>query len=181
MSRRCLSDKRPHVEEDAAVARSSQSQEQAERRLARHFVPRFASLRHFKLTLEQLREPLAILRVGLAATHVLQRTYVDQKPRERLLQHVVDRFPVDAVLSKAIASPRVAVLVLNGWGCPLTSVAARCTDDRCENINNCLLEWLAKDNKLILGVLYLFGVLCLAGAPYAVGTVGSRAKLDCHS
>ncbi len=53
----------------------------------------------------------------------------------------------------------VAVLLLNKLRCPLTSVAARYTDDRRANFDIYLPEWLAKYNKLIFGGLYLAGVV----------------------
>lgn len=59
----------------------------------------------------------------------------------------------------AIVAGEVAVLVLNKWRCPLTSVAARYTDDRRENFDIYLPEWLAKYNKLIFGALYFAGVV----------------------
>jgi hypothetical protein len=59
----------------------------------------------------------------------------------------------------AVVAGEVAVLVLNKWRCPLTSVAARYTDDRRENFDIYLPEWLAKHNKLIFGALYLAGVV----------------------
>ncbi len=58
----------------------------------------------------------------------------------------------------AIVSVEAAVLVLNKWRCPLTSVAGRYTDDRRENFDIYLPEWLAKHNKLIFGALYFAGV-----------------------
>lgn len=59
----------------------------------------------------------------------------------------------------AIVAGEVAVLVLNKWRCPLTSVAARYTDDRRENFDIYLPEWLARYNKLIFGALYVAGVV----------------------
>ena len=53
----------------------------------------------------------------------------------------------------------VIVLILNGWRCPLTTVAARYTDDRRDNFDIFLPEWLARHNKSIFGVLYLVGVM----------------------
>jgi len=47
-----------------------------------------------------------------------------------------------------------AVLVLNGWRCPLTDVAARYTDDRRDNFDICLPLLLARYNKLIFGWLF---------------------------
>ena len=58
----------------------------------------------------------------------------------------------------AVVAGEVAVLVLNRWRCPLTSVAARYTDDRRDNFDIYLPEWLAKHNKLIFGALYLAGI-----------------------
>ena len=52
----------------------------------------------------------------------------------------------------------VLVLLLNGWRCPLTPVAARYTEDRRDNFDIFLPEWLARHNKLIFGVLYVAGI-----------------------
>ena len=52
----------------------------------------------------------------------------------------------------------VAVLVFNGWRCPLTIVAERYTTDRRDNFDIYLPEWLARHNKLIFGILYVVGV-----------------------
>jgi hypothetical protein len=58
----------------------------------------------------------------------------------------------------------VLVLVANRLQCPLTGVAAKYTDDRRDNFDIYLPEWLAKHNKLIFGLLYLAGTLfTLAG------------------
>ena len=58
----------------------------------------------------------------------------------------------------AIILVEVVVLALNQWSCPLTALAARYTDDRRENFDIFLPEWLAKHNKLIFGALYFAGV-----------------------
>lgn len=52
----------------------------------------------------------------------------------------------------------VLVLAFNGWRCPLTGVAGRYTDDRRDNFDIYLPEWLARHNKTIFGALYLAGV-----------------------
>jgi hypothetical protein len=57
----------------------------------------------------------------------------------------------------AIVAVEVAILVLNGLRCPLTAVAARYTDDRRDNFDIYLPEWLARHNKGIFGILYLAG------------------------
>ena len=59
----------------------------------------------------------------------------------------------------AIVFVEVAVLALNKWRCPLTSVAARYTTDRRANFDIYLPEWLAKHNKVIFGTIYLVGVV----------------------
>lgn len=58
----------------------------------------------------------------------------------------------------AIVSIEVLVLVLNGWRCPLTSVANRYTQDRRDNFDIYLPLWLARHNKLVFGSLYVAGV-----------------------
>jgi polyferredoxin len=54
------------------------------------------------------------------------------------------------------------VLILNGWKCPLTAIASRYTDDRRDNFDIYLPEWLARYNKLIFGALYAAGMLITA-------------------
>lgn len=51
----------------------------------------------------------------------------------------------------------VFILVLNGWRCPLTSLAARYTEDRRDNFDIYLPLWLARYNKLIFGTLFVAG------------------------
>jgi polyferredoxin len=58
----------------------------------------------------------------------------------------------------AVVFVEVLVLSVNGWRCPLTAVAARFTDDRRDNFDIYLPEWLARHNKLLFGALYLFGI-----------------------
>jgi hypothetical protein len=49
------------------------------------------------------------------------------------------------------------VLAVNGWQCPLTKLAARHTDDRRDNFDIYLPLWLARNNKLIFGMLFAVG------------------------
>lgn len=70
------------------------------------------------------------------------------------------RFALAAVLAGVVFS-EVLVLVLNRMRCPLTGVAARCTDERRDNFDIYLPEWVARHNKTIFGCLYLAGVLVL--------------------
>jgi hypothetical protein len=58
----------------------------------------------------------------------------------------------------ALVATEVFVLILNRMSCPLTALAAKYTDDRRDNFDIYLPEWLAKHNKLIFGSLYLAGV-----------------------
>ncbi len=59
----------------------------------------------------------------------------------------------------AIVFVEVAVLIINRWRCPLTSLAARFTDERHDNFDIYLPLWLAKYNKLIFGVLFCLGLV----------------------
>ena len=59
----------------------------------------------------------------------------------------------------AVVTGEVLVLAVNGWRCPMTSVAGRFTTERRENFDIYLPVWLAKHNKLIFGALYVGGVL----------------------
>jgi len=69
----------------------------------------------------------------------------------------------------AIVFVEVAVLALNKWRCPLTSLAARYTTDRGANFDIYLPEWLAKHNKVIFGTIYLVGVAA-AGVQWVLAT-----------
>jgi len=58
-----------------------------------------------------------------------------------------------------LVSLEVAVLLANRLRCPLTSVAARHTDDRRDNFDIYLPLWLARYNKHIFGTLFGAGVV----------------------
>jgi hypothetical protein len=75
---------------------------------------------------------------------------------------LLDRYTAAAVLS-GIVLVEVAIIVANAWRCPLTGVAARYTDDRRDNFDIYLPEWLARHNKTIFGLLYAGGVLLTLG------------------
>lgn len=63
-----------------------------------------------------------------------------------------------------IVMVEVLVLIANRMRCPLTGVAARYTEDRRDNFDIYLPEWLARNNKLVFGLLYALGVaLTVAG------------------
>jgi len=58
----------------------------------------------------------------------------------------------------AVVLVEVAILVVNRWRCPLTSLAGRFTDERHDNFDIYLPLWLARHNKLIFGVLFCAGI-----------------------
>ncbi len=64
-----------------------------------------------------------------------------------------------AFLLVGVVLLEVLVLVLNRMRCPLTDVAARYTEDRRDNFDIYLPEWLARHNKLVFGLLYAAGVV----------------------
>jgi hypothetical protein len=56
-----------------------------------------------------------------------------------------------------LVAMEAAVLLVNRWSCPLTGIAARYTDDRRDNFDIYLPQWLARHNKTIFTPLYLLG------------------------
>jgi len=66
-----------------------------------------------------------------------------------------------ALILSAIVLLECLVVLLNGWRCPLTGVAARYTEERADNFDIYLPLWLARHNKTIFGALYLLGELYL--------------------
>ncbi|MEO6057509.1 MAG: hypothetical protein ABIQ49_11765 [Gemmatimonadales bacterium] len=64
-----------------------------------------------------------------------------------------------AALFIGIVALEVAALALNGRRCPLTDMATRYTDDRRDNFDIYLPEWLARHNKLIFRALYVAGIV----------------------
>lgn len=55
----------------------------------------------------------------------------------------------------------VVVLLMNRMRCPLTDIAGRYTGARSDNFDIYLPLWLARNNKLIFGVLYIGGFIYL--------------------
>ena len=64
-----------------------------------------------------------------------------------------------ALLFIGIVTIEVVVIMVNGWHCPLTAIAARYTEDRRPNFDIYLPQWLARYNKEIFGSLFGVGVL----------------------
>jgi hypothetical protein len=62
-----------------------------------------------------------------------------------------------ALWLSAIILGECLVLGVNGGRCPLTNLAARYTADRSANFDIYLPLWLARNNKLIFGTLFVLG------------------------
>lgn len=75
---------------------------------------------------------------------------------------VLRRFRRAAILS-AIVWLECLVLVINGWRCPLTDLAARYTTNRGPAFDIYLPAWLAQNNKLIFGIIFIVGELVVLG------------------
>jgi len=63
------------------------------------------------------------------------------------------------LLAAGLVAVETLVLVVNGWRCPLTGVAARYNEDRRDNFDIYLPLWLARYNKEIFGTLFAGGLL----------------------
>ena len=63
------------------------------------------------------------------------------------------------VVLTAVMLAEVAVLLANGWRCPLTLLAARYTDDRRANFDIYLPLWLAANNKRVFGTIFIGGLM----------------------
>jgi hypothetical protein len=55
------------------------------------------------------------------------------------------------------------ILMANRWRCPLTDAAARFTEDRADNFDIYLPNWLARHNKTIFGSLFIAGEVIVLG------------------
>jgi uncharacterized membrane protein len=68
------------------------------------------------------------------------------------------QYPLAAFLI-GVVFIEILILVLNSWRCPLTTIAARYTDERRANFDIYLPEWVARHNKFLFGTLYIAGIL----------------------
>jgi hypothetical protein len=64
-----------------------------------------------------------------------------------------------AVILTVLILVECGVLALNGGRCPLTDWAGRCTNERGDNFDIFLPEWLARWNKAIFGTLFVVNEL----------------------
>jgi hypothetical protein len=69
---------------------------------------------------------------------------------------LMDRLDWAAVLTSVVIV-ECGVLLLNEGRCPVTSLAARYTEDRAHNFDIYLPSWLALRNKAIFGSLFICG------------------------
>ncbi len=63
----------------------------------------------------------------------------------------------------------IFALLLNGWVCPLTPIAAKYTHERQDNFDIYLPLWLARNNKIIFSILFIAGVLLVVGRVFIIG------------
>ena len=66
-----------------------------------------------------------------------------------------------ALAASLLVWAEILVLVFNRMRCPLTAIAARQTQDRRDNFDIFLPAWLARNNKLIFGSLFVAAELFL--------------------
>jgi len=71
---------------------------------------------------------------------------------------LLHRFDWTVILT-AIMAVECGVLALNRGRCPLTNLAARFTDERTDNFDIYLPNWLARHNKAIFGTLFVVNEL----------------------
>ena len=64
-----------------------------------------------------------------------------------------------AVILTVVILVECGVLALNNGRCPLTDLAARFTDDRQDNFDIYLPNWLARHNKKLFGTLFVVNEL----------------------
>src|SRR5689334_13496984 len=64
-----------------------------------------------------------------------------------------------AVILTVVILVECGVLALNKGRCPLTDLAARFTDDRQDNFDIYLPNWLARHNKKLFGTLFVVNEL----------------------
>jgi hypothetical protein len=64
-----------------------------------------------------------------------------------------------ALILTAIIVAECGVLALNKGRCPLTGLAARLTEERADNFDIYLPNWVARHNKAIFGTLFVVNAL----------------------
>lgn len=95
---------------------------------------------------------LAVIKLLHSAVWLFMAAFILLIPFAALDGH----FQISAVLTGVVLI-ECAVLAINGGKCPLTSIAARYTEDRADNFDIYLPMWLARYNKAIFGTLFVCG------------------------
>jgi hypothetical protein len=75
---------------------------------------------------------------------------------------IMRRFRWAAILTGLVLL-ECGVLALNGGRCPLSDLAARFTNDRANNFDIYLPNWLAQHNQVVFGTLFVAGELVVLG------------------
>jgi|GEM_PF-175093 len=109
-----------------------------------------------ELSLTGASRPRVLVMIKLLHTAVwaVMAGFILALPRMCLLQ----RFDWVVILTLVILA-ECGVLALNQGRCPLTNLAARCTNERADNFDIFLPEWLARHNKTIFGTLFVVNEL----------------------
>lgn len=112
-------------------------------------------------TVEQLTIRVAAGLVGVKLVHTIIWAFFAACIIAIPVLALMSRFGL-AVLLNAVVLVEVAVIVVNGGRCPLTTVAARFTSDRRDNFDIYLPQLLARYNKQIFGSMYFVDLLLTA-------------------
>ena len=78
------------------------------------------------------------------------------------LAGVLRRFRWAAILTGLVLL-ECGVLAINRGRCPLSDLAARFTNSHADNFDIYLPNWLAHNNKIIFGILFIAGELVVLG------------------
>lgn len=68
---------------------------------------------------------------------------------------ITNKFNIILYISIALLLIETIILLINKWSCPLTSLAEKYTNNREDNFDIFLPNWLAKYNKLIFWFIFI--------------------------
>lgn len=63
------------------------------------------------------------------------------------------------LISVSLVILKTGIPIINKLACPLTSIARKYTNDKNDNFDIYLPNWLAKHNKTIFGILFALGMI----------------------
>lgn len=72
---------------------------------------------------------------------------------------IMRTFDIFLWISIGLLVVETAVLIVNKWTCPLTPLAKKYTEERDDNFDIYLPNWLAKYNKVIFGTIFAVGIV----------------------